>query len=148
MPNPRVKQKARGAVKAKTKSPFEIARPFHKRDDEVDMESEMSQGEEEEDHDVPEKDDTERKLEKLLFGDDEGFHEALKNQRGHEVMDLALQSDDGEDSGEGNNDEIEGEDRGLEDVPDADVCGAFYSVIVLAFIAQHWLTRFAVALLP
>jgi U3 small nucleolar RNA-associated protein 18 len=31
---------------------------------------------------VPEKDDTEKALEKLLFGDDEGFYGALKQHRG------------------------------------------------------------------
>lgn len=66
---------------------------------------------------APEKDETEEKLERLLFGDDAGFHEALKSHRTPGAMDLVLRDDSDEEEGEG---EDEG---GLDDVSDADVSG-------------------------
>ena len=126
-----VKQKTRSVVKAKTKSPFENRRFQHGvEEDAVHMDGEISQGEEQDmdQEDEPEKDDTERKLEKLLFGDDEGFQEALKGHQDYGVMDLVLQSDeeDAEEDHDLTTKGIEGEDRGLEDVPDADVRDNFY----------------------
>lgn len=131
MPQTGLKQKTRTTVKTKTKSAFEHMQR-HKEDDDVDMESGMSQGEEEEEEeDVPEKDDAEKKLEKLLFGDDEGFHEALKDQRSRGMMDLVFQSDEESDR-EDNEERGEGDERALEDVPDADVRVSFLSATLVA----------------
>lgn len=68
---------------------------------------------------VTKKDETEEKLERLLFGDDAGFHEALKSHRTPGTMDLVLQADSDEEEGDGE------EEGGLDDVADADVSGFF-----------------------
>lgn len=62
------------------------------------------------------KDETEEKLERLLFGDTAGFHDALRE---HDVegMELVLR-DSGSEDGKGDGEEEEG---GLEGVDDADV---------------------------
>ncbi|KAL1866954.1 U3 snoRNP protein [Paecilomyces lecythidis] len=62
-----------------------------------------------------EKDETEEKLERLLFGDDAGFHEALKSHRTPGAMDLVLRDASDEEEGEGEDEE------GLDDVSDADL---------------------------
>jgi hypothetical protein len=75
----------------------------------------------------PEKDGTEKALEKLLFGDDDGFYEALKKHRGpldfegalvrvgeeFDVDDVVRAGEEGE--------EGEGEDEDIEQVADDDV---------------------------
>lgn len=71
--------------------------------------------------DVPEKDETERKLEKLLFGDEDGFFGALREQQERGTRDLVLKSD-GESAGE-DEDEEGDDEKGLDDVADADVRG-------------------------
>ncbi|KAI9926640.1 hypothetical protein ASPWEDRAFT_46345 [Aspergillus wentii DTO 134E9] len=112
MPKSGVKQKTGQKVKVKTRSPFENTNiPKHAQSDD-DMDDETSSDED----DVPEKDEAEKKLERLLFGDDAGFHGALKSQ-GHDSMALTVQTDDSA-SGE---EEGEGDDKGLEDMADADL---------------------------
>lgn len=69
-----------------------------------------------EEDDIPEKDDAEERLEKLLFGDDEGFQAALKvhgQQRGSTDLALASDQQDGEEEGE--------DEQDMDDVADADV---------------------------
>ncbi|OJD27821.1 hypothetical protein ACJ73_00771 [Blastomyces percursus] len=62
------------------------------------------------------KDETEEKLERLLFGDAAGFHDALRE---HEVEGMELVTrDSGSEDGEGGGEEKEG---GLEHVDDADL---------------------------
>lgn len=85
----------------------------HPEDSDVEMGDETSSDEEDE----PEKDEAERKLERMLFGDDEGFMGALKTQQDREAgMALALNSDDSdaEDSG--------AEAQDLAEMADSDVC--------------------------
>ncbi|KLJ09776.1 hypothetical protein EMPG_14809 [Blastomyces silverae] len=68
-----------------------------------------------EDEPMP-KDETEEKLERLLFGDAAGFHDALRE---HEVEGMELvPRDSGSEDGEGGGEEEEG---GLEHVDDADL---------------------------
>ncbi|OJD10732.1 hypothetical protein AJ78_08334, partial [Emergomyces pasteurianus Ep9510] len=68
-----------------------------------------------EDEQMP-KDETEEKLERLLFGDTAGFHDALKE---HDVEGMELvRRDSGSEDEEGTG---EGEDGGLEAVDDADL---------------------------
>ena len=67
--------------------------------------------------DPMEKDETELELEKLVFGDDTGFHERLKSHRqevGVQGQSRTAQSKQEEPDGL--------EEEGLEDVDDADVC--------------------------
>jgi U3 small nucleolar RNA-associated protein 18 len=106
MPKTSVKQKVRQKAKLIPRSLFEDARATHEDSDGSD--------------DIPEKDEAERKLESLLFGDDEGFHGALKSQKERSFMALSNENDD-EDSGVDGG-EQEGEDEVLDDVADADVC--------------------------
>lgn len=69
-----------------------------------------------EEDDIPEKDDVEERLEKLLFGDDEGFQAALKGHGQHQVStDLVLASD--HEDGDGK----DGDEQNMDDVADADV---------------------------
>lgn len=68
--------------------------------------------------DIMEKDETEEKLERLLFGDSEGFHSALKEREVSTSNGLVLA--DGSDSGDGLRDGGDSEDD-LADVPDEDV---------------------------
>lgn len=89
-------------------------------DNDVEMDDETSSDEE----DLPEKDETEKKLERMLFGDDEGFMGALKNQQERAAgMQLTLHSDD--ESGSADEGEGDDEDRDVEGMADEDVCG-FY----------------------
>lgn len=118
MPKAGVKQKASQRVKS-SRSPFEkpsLSNQFEE-DGDVDMNGD-SQGEEE----VREKDESEKKLEKLLFGDDEGFHSALKDHQDWEMMGVSEKSDEEEDDA----DKGEAEDQDLGDVADADVRYAVY----------------------
>ncbi|KAJ5627558.1 hypothetical protein N7528_004985 [Penicillium herquei] len=84
-------------------------------DNDIEMDDDTSSDEE----DLPEKDEAEKKLERMLFGDDEGFMGALKNQQERAAgMQLTLLSDDESASGgEGDEDE----DENIEDMADADL---------------------------
>ena len=140
-----VKQKSNKSAKlkrigkTKTKSPFENTRPSGSKqredsssEDEDNHEEEEEAGEEqriEEDDDSPkkEKDDTEKQLEKLLFGDDQGFHHALRD-RGE--LELLHQSDDeemvnGDHRGDRDGNDNDDDDKALEDVPDSEVSVAY-----------------------
>ncbi|KAH8704739.1 WD40-repeat-containing domain protein [Talaromyces proteolyticus] len=69
------------------------------------------------DDDVLEKDEVEQKLEKLLFGDEEGFQAGLKSHGGQQTMDLVMRSDgEGEDG-----DAVEEDKENLENVADDDL---------------------------
>lgn len=122
MPKTGVKQKANERVKS-SRSPFEkpsLANQFEEGGD-VDMDGD-SQGEEQ----VREKDESEKKLERLLFGDDEGFHSALKDHQDWEMMGVSEKSDEDEDDA----DKDEAGDRDLGDVADADVrCTVYLSFL-------------------
>ncbi len=65
---------------------------------------------------VAEKDDTEKKLEGLLFGDGDEFQSALKSGKDLNPLALASISDESADEAEGDQ-----EEENLEDVADADV---------------------------
>lgn len=119
MPKTGVKQKKAQKAKTSTRSPFENAStiPKHIQDDsDVEMDGEASAEEDE----APEKDEAEKKLERMLFGDDEGFQGALKSQQDRGMMALTTQSDDESAGGEEAEDD-DGDDKGLEGVDDADV---------------------------
>jgi U3 small nucleolar RNA-associated protein 18 len=113
MPNAGLKEKSKRTT---TRSPFENSTPkVGPEDSDVEMDDETSSDEE----DVPEKDEAEKKLERMLFGDDEGFMGALKNQQDREAgMALTLNSDDS-DAGE-DFEEVEAQD--LAGMADSDVC--------------------------
>lgn len=86
-------------------------------DDDMDMDEDAESNKE----GVPEKDEAEEKLERMLFGDEEGFMGALKSQQKRaDAMQLTLHSDDeSESAGE----EIEGQhEDDMENMADADVC--------------------------
>ncbi|KAJ5138928.1 uncharacterized protein N7515_003776 [Penicillium bovifimosum] len=89
-----------------TRSPLEnTTTNLRPEDSDIEMDDDTSSDEE----DIPEKDEAELKLERMLFGDDEGFMGALKKQQDREAeMALTLQSDE-ESAGE-SADEDEGED--------------------------------------
>ncbi|RAL05075.1 WD40 repeat domain-containing protein [Aspergillus ibericus CBS 121593] len=112
MPKAGVKQKTRQRVKTAARSPFEPGQPI-RNDDDIDMDDETSSDE----SDVPEKDDAERKLEAMLFGDDEGFLGALKNQNERSLV-LADNSDEGSAD---EDDENEEDARDLAELDDADL---------------------------
>ena len=115
MPKVNVKQKARQKYKQISRSPFENARATQE-DSDVEMNSNTSDSSD----DIPEKDESEKKLEKLLFGDDEGFQGALKGQKERSLLALSQESgDEGSDADRGENG---GEDQELDGVDDADVC--------------------------
>ncbi|KAE8350239.1 WD40-repeat-containing domain protein [Aspergillus coremiiformis] len=114
MPKTLVKQKARQKSKPALHSPFEDAGAIQE-DSNVEMNGNLSN----EDDDVPEKDEAERKLERLLFGDVEGFHGALKSQKERSLMALSNESD--EEDSEAVDEENEGEAQALDDVADADL---------------------------
>lgn len=113
MPNVGLKEKSRQTT---TRSPFEnTTANIRPEDSDVEMDDETSSDEE----DVPEKDEAEKKLERMLFGDDEGFMGALKNQQDREAgMALTLHSDDESDASE----DAEGEGQDLAALADSDVC--------------------------
>lgn len=116
MPKAGSKQKTKRTT---AQSPFDNA-PMHPRpaDDDIDMDDETSSDED----DVPEKDAAEKKLERMLFGDDEGFMGALKSQQERaDAMQLTLHSDEeSEAAGQGESDGEAQSDMG--DIDDADVC--------------------------
>jgi hypothetical protein len=133
------------AMKTKTKrtttrSPFEpTIMQHHAEDEDIDMDDETSSDE----SDIPEADEAERKLERMLFGDDEGFMGALKSQQDRaDAMALTLKSDD--ESEGGNEEAADGEEGGLEDMADADVR---YMTFIPRFFFGIWLT-FILALFP
>jgi U3 small nucleolar RNA-associated protein 18 len=75
-----------------------------------------SDDEMDEEDDIPAKDEVEESLEKLLFGDDEGFQSALKSHGQHQgSTDLVLASD--QEDGEGEDED----EQNMDDVADADV---------------------------
>jgi U3 small nucleolar RNA-associated protein 18 len=118
MPKTALKQKTKRTT---PRSPLDNA-PMHPgpADNDINMDDDTSSDED----DAPEKDAAERKLEQMLFGDDEGFMGALKSQQERaDAMQLTLLSD--EDS-EGAGHESDGEEQGdLADMADADVCDFF-----------------------
>jgi U3 small nucleolar RNA-associated protein 18 len=96
-------------------------------DEDIDMDDETSSDEES----VPEADESEKKLERMLFGDDAGFMGALKSQQERaDAMQLTLYSDEESGAEEG-----EGEDEGdMDNVADADVCGPFRAYTASPFM--------------
>lgn len=66
---------------------------------------------------VAEKDETEKKLESLLFGDGDEFQSALKSGKDLNSLALTNISDESADEAEGDQ-----EEQNLEDIADADVC--------------------------
>ncbi|KAJ5415492.1 hypothetical protein PENPOL_c006G09816 [Penicillium polonicum] len=113
MPNVGLKEKSKRTT---TRSPFEnTTADIRPQDSDVEMDDETSSDED----DVPEKDEAEKKLERMLFGDDEGFMGALKNQQDREAgMALTLHSDDESDASE---DAEEGEGQDLAALADSDL---------------------------
>lgn len=128
MPKSAVKQKKLPKAKANARSPFESTNIPERNagDDDSDVEMDGASDGEEEVENVPEKDEAEKKLERILFGDDQGFQGALRDQQDRGLMALAAQSDE-EDGGAEGEKEGEGDDdgKGLEDVADADVCSSY-----------------------
>lgn len=111
MPQTRLKEKTKRTAASSELPPMNL-QPV----DDIEMDDETSSDEEE----IPEKDEAELKLERMLFGDDEGFMGALKNQQERaDAMQLTLHSD--EESGSGDEGE-EGYEENVEDMADADVC--------------------------
>ncbi|GMG37276.1 unnamed protein product [Aspergillus oryzae] len=116
MPKSSVKQKPRQKFKPASRSPFENARPTQE-DSDMETNSNLSDGTD----GIPEKDEAEKKLERLLFGDDEGFQGALKSQKERSLIALSKESDDeGSDAGHR---EDGTEDQELDGIADADVSG-------------------------
>jgi hypothetical protein len=75
-----------------------------------------SSGDDSEDDDVAQKDETEERLEKLLFGDDDGFRSALKSHGEQRSTDLVMLSDK-----EDGDEEEEDVEENMDDMADADV---------------------------
>ncbi|THC93246.1 hypothetical protein EYZ11_007265 [Aspergillus tanneri] len=98
-----MKQKTRQKANPSSHTPFESIKPSRKNGDE----------------DVPEKDETELKLERMLFGDDEGFHGALRSHQNRSLAALAAMSDEESIDEEGG--DKGGEYKDLSDVDDADL---------------------------
>ncbi|KAJ5809383.1 uncharacterized protein N7503_001601 [Penicillium pulvis] len=110
MPQTRLKEKTKRTAASSELPPMNL-QPV----DDIEMDDETSSDEEE----LPEKDEAELKLERMLFGDDEGFMGALKNQQERaDAMQLTLHSD--EESGSGDEGE-EGYEENVEDMADADL---------------------------
>lgn len=125
MPKSSVKQKPRQKFKPASRSPFENARPTQE-DSDMETNSNLSDGTD----GIPEKDEAEKKLERLLFGDDEGFQGALKSQKERSLIALSKESDDeGSDAGHR---EDGTEDQELDGIADADVCISTLSSFVSA----------------
>lgn len=111
MPQTRLKEKTKRTPASSENPPINL-QPV----DDFEMDDETSSDED----DLPEKDEAELKLERMLFGDDEGFMGALKNQQERaDAMQLTLHSD--EESRSGDEGE-EGYEENVEDMADADVC--------------------------
>lgn len=102
---------------ANSRSPFEngaSSKPVDESDaSDVEMEADGVETEK-----IREKDEVEKKLERMLFGDDEGFVGALKSQD-RDLMALIAKSDAENGSEEDECDDFD--DRDLSDVADADV---------------------------
>ena len=130
------KKLGKEAGRVKSKPPFvKITQPpkngHHSDEEEQAQEEEVEVAEEDEriiehrdDVVIRDKDDTEKQLEKLLFGDDQGFHEALRDRP--ELTTILQQN--GDDHEMADRDGEQKEDRGdeddditLEDVPDSEV---------------------------
>lgn len=114
MPKPALKTKTKRTA---AKPPFETSTTAHHHADE-----DTSMGEEtsEDEKDIPEKDDDEKKLERMLFGDDEGFIGALKSQQERaDAMALTVHSD--EENGGADEDVEENEEGVMDNMADADV---------------------------
>ncbi|KAJ5533286.1 hypothetical protein N7494_009838 [Penicillium frequentans] len=110
MPQTRLKEKTKRTAASSELPPMNL-QPV----DDIEMDDETSSDEEE----LPEKDEAELKLERMLFGDDEGFMGALKSQQERaDAMQLTLHSD--EESGSGDEGE-EGYEENVEDMADADL---------------------------
>lgn len=129
MPKTSVKTKTK--TKAHARSPFEPGHGSSKPvadDSDVEMGDESGNGpgdkskDKKKDEKKREKDDAEKKLERMLFGDDEGFQGALTAQRGNGLTALVAQSDEDISDDAENEDGDEDDDEGLENVADADVC--------------------------
>ncbi|BCR92374.1 WD40 repeat domain-containing protein [Aspergillus chevalieri] len=121
MPKTAVAQKQKKAPKVKTssRSPFESANVMRQEDSDVEMDN-GAEGDADEEA-IREKDATEKKLERMLFGDDEGFQGALKSQQDQGLMAWGVTSDE-ESAGEGEEGEgSDGEEKGLEGVDDSDL---------------------------
>ncbi|GFF86224.1 probable U3 small nucleolar RNA-associated protein 18 [Aspergillus udagawae] len=112
-----VKEMTRQKTTANSRSPFEngaSSKPVDESDaSDVEMEVDGAETEK-----VREKDEAEKKLERMLFGDDEGFVGALKSQD-RDIMTLMAKSDEEGSSEEGEGDDFD--DRDLSDVADADL---------------------------
>ncbi|KAJ5934549.1 hypothetical protein N7466_004096 [Penicillium verhagenii] len=107
MPETKLKTKTKRAAAPSENSPMN-QQPV----DDIDMDDETSSDEE----DFPEKDEAELKLERMLFGDDEGFMGALKNQQERaDAMQLTLHSDEESDA------EAEEGEEDIENMADADL---------------------------
>lgn len=116
MPKTGLKQKTKQAKPVFDKTPAPAPADM---DSNMDSDDQTSSDEE----DLPEKDDAEKKLERMLFGDDQGFMGALKAQQERaDGMQLTLVSD--EDSEDGNAGAESGADdqSDLGDMADSDVC--------------------------
>lgn len=109
-------------LKEKTKrttarSPFESTAMNQHVDEDIEMDDETSSDEES----IPEADESEKKLERMLFGDDAGFMGALKSQQERaDAMQLTLYSDEESGSADEGAEGEEGED--MDNMADADVC--------------------------
>ncbi|KAJ5387364.1 hypothetical protein N7509_009905 [Penicillium cosmopolitanum] len=118
MPKTALKQKSKRTT---ARSPLDNA-PMHPRprpaDNDIDMGDETSSDEE----DAPEKDAAEKKLEKMLFGDDEGFMGALKSQQERaDAMQLTLLSDEDSEGADGLGESDAEEQGDLADMADSDL---------------------------
>lgn len=110
------KQKVATATRTKTGGYSSSAQAPRQDINPADNDFTSSDEEMNEEDDIPEKDDVEERLEKLLFGDDEGFQSALKGHGQHQgSTDLLLASD--QEDGEGE----DGDEQNMDDVADADV---------------------------
>ena len=69
-------------------------------------------------------------MERLLFGDDEGFHGELKSQKERSLIALSKESDDEGSDAEHREDGTE--DQELDGIADADVCISTLSSFVSA----------------
>lgn len=127
MPLAGLKQKTKRTT---ARSPFESTAMNQHVDEDIDMDDETSSDEES----VPEADESEKKLERMLFGDDAGFMGALKSQQERaDAMQLTLYSDEESGAEEG-----EGEDEGdMDNVADADVCDPFQAYTASPFMSRY-----------
>lgn len=106
--------------KQKVKSAHAGAESLPQREENVFEDNDSSGNES--DNDPMAKDETEERLEKLLFGDTAGFHSALK---GHEKPIMGLASRNSPGAEDGIKDELEAVGEAMDNVDDADVCFLF-----------------------